>query len=306
MTISTSPYIGRFAPSPSGPLHFGSLITAIASYLDAKHHNGQWLVRMEDIDPPREEAGAAVRILASLKAHGLIWDDSVLYQSTRLDAYANILANIKNATYPCQCSRQRMLELRGIYDGRCQHQTSPIDPANMTSTRISLRALSASALTTSEHYSDIIQGDQQQQLSREVGDFILRRKDGLFGYQLAVVCDDITQGITHIIRGSDLLSSTCRQRYLTQLISPHHTLPEYGHIPVASNKIGQKLSKQNKSAPINDGDAFNNLCRALDFLHLKVPFNIVQTQQINALLNWAIEHWERKNIPQTLSVVVEA
>jgi glutamyl-Q tRNA(Asp) synthetase len=305
MTISPPSYIGRFAPSPSGPLHFGSLITALASYLDAKHHDGQWLVRMEDIDPPREEAGAAICILTSLKAHGLLWDGSVLYQSTRLDAYAKTLSSIKSATYQCQCSRQRMLTLRGIYDGRCQHQTAPINTANMTSTRISLRALTAAALSKAEHYSDIFQGGQQQQLSREVGDFILRRKDSLFGYQLAVVCDDIKQGITHIIRGSDLLSSTCRQRYLTQLINPLCTLPEYGHIPVASNKLGQKLSKQNKSAPINDNDAFNNLCRALDFLHHKAPCNITQSKQVNVLLNWAIEHWERKNIPQTLSVVVE-
>lgn len=300
-------YIGRFAPSPSGPLHFGSLITALASFLDAKHHNGQWLVRMEDIDPPREEAGAAERILASLQAHHLLWDGNVLYQSTRLSAYQHALDSLKHATYRCQCGRQQLLELRGIYDSRCRHKT--IDDKTLTSTRIHLQCLPDKELFIAENYHDLFQGEQQQSLQQEVGDFILRRKDGLFAYQLAVVCDDIFQGVTHIIRGSDLLSSTPRQRYIIQLLNQQHQtdypLPTYGHIPVASNKLHQKLSKQHKSRALDDSQAFENLSRALTFLNHPAPQNIQQQQNIDALLTWAIAAWRRENIPQALSFVVE-
>lgn len=309
MNTTITPYIGRFAPSPSGPLHFGSLIAALASYLDAKHHDGQWLVRMEDIDPPREEAGAAENILASLKAHQLHWDGEVMYQSQRLDAYANALATLDSTTYFCRCGRQQLLELRGIYDGRCRSQHITPSDTVMTSTRIRTDALTAADMLIAEHYLDLFQGEQQQSLQREVGDFILRRKDNLVAYQLAVVCDDIAQGITHIIRGSDLLSSTPRQRYLslllTQKMGINYTLPFYGHIPVASNKLQQKLSKQHKAQPLNNADAFNNLCRALTFLHHSPPTEIVAQAQIPALLTWAKQHWQRKNIPQALSFVVE-
>lgn len=305
-------YIGRFAPSPSGPLHFGSLITALASFLDAKHHNGKWLVRMEDIDPPREEAGAAERILASLQAHQLLWDGDILYQSTRLAAYQQGLDSLKQATYRCQCGRQQLLELRGIYDSRCRHKT--LDNDVLTSTRIHLQCLSDNELFVAEHYHDLFQGEQQQSLQQEVGDFILRRKDGLFAYQLAVVCDDIFQGITHIIRGSDLLSSTPRQRYLIQLFnqqshtSLHQTtypLPDYGHIPIASNKLHQKLSKQHKAKPLDDTQAFDNLCRALAFLKHPAPQDIQQQKSMHDLVVWAIAAWRREKIPQTLSFVVE-
>lgn len=309
MKALTTPYIGRFAPSPSGPLHFGSLVTALASYLDAKHYHGQWLVRMEDIDPPREVAGAQKVILASLEAHGLLWDAPILRQSSRLDAYEIMLKQFNNEVYRCQCSRQRMLELRGIYDGHCLHNPPSHTSKAITSTRVSLKALPQHRLQAIENYTDIFQGLQHQSLLRDVGDFILRRKDGLFAYQLAVICDDIYQGITHIIRGSDLLSSTQRQRYLIALFNhvtnTSYQLPEYGHIPVASNKLGQKLSKQNKAPPIDNAKAFSNLCSALRFLRHPPPPEIINGKNITLLLQWATEHWQRKNIPQTLSFVVE-
>ncbi len=320
-STNTLAYIGRFAPSPSGPLHIGSLIAALASYLDAKHHGGKWLVRMEDIDPPREEVGAQERILNSLKIHGFEWDGEVMYQSKRLQHYQNLLDALSDYTYPCQCSRPRLMSLHGVYDSHCA--LHPVDTTSsvMTSTRLSLQGLSNEQILLAENYHDVFQSDQTQSLSGEVGDFILRRKDGLFAYQLAVVADDITQGITHIIRGSDLLSSTPRQRYLWLLLqslndkpsfksqrendNTTHPLPTYGHIPVASNHLGQKLSKQHRAIPINDQLAFDNLCFAFRFLQQSPPNEIIESKNITSLLQWGSDHWQRKSIPQTLSFVVE-
>ncbi|MFT5116817.1 MAG: glutamyl-Q tRNA(Asp) synthetase [Kiritimatiellia bacterium] len=303
-----STYIGRFAPSPSGPLHFGSLVTALASYLDAKHYGGQWLVRMEDIDPPREKAGADHIILASLLAHGLAWDGSVMYQSTRLAAYAEILSTLGTNTYPCQCTRQRLLNLKGVYDNHCSRHLIT-DSNNRGSTRVKIDALDHEQLFAAEHYADLFQGEQIQSLAQDTGDFILRRKDGLFAYQLAVVIDDIEQGVNHIIRGSDLLSSSPRQRYLTLLLQQElgikSTLPIYGHLPIATNQMKQKLSKQTKAKAIDNRHAFVNLSRALAFLQQIVPAEIIADQDISTLMNWAIQHWQRKNIPQTLAIVVE-
>jgi glutamyl-Q tRNA(Asp) synthetase len=303
---ANSGYIGRFAPSPSGKLHFGSLVTALASYLDAKSHNGLWLVRIEDIDPPREEAGASQAIIDSLRYHGLHWDGELLYQSDRLDFYDAILERFKDDTYPCTCSRPRLLELRGIYDNHCLHKPPTINTETMHSTRVRLDRLSAQELSLAENYRDIFQGEQQQNLQKEVGDFILKRKDGLVAYQLAVVVDDIEQEITHIIRGSDLLSSTPRQRYLMLRLAHHLqrniALPIYGHIPVATNTIGQKLSKQHGATPIEDSNAFDNICDALVFLNHTPPTEIVNAHNIEALLEWSVKHWKRSNIPQKMAI----
>ena len=298
-------YIGRFAPSPSGPLHIGSLITALASFLDARHYNGQWLVRMEDIDPPREEPGAQQMILKSLRTHGLTWDGDVLFQSQRLTHYDDILEQLQEATYRCSCARQRLLELRGVYDSHCQKH--PVSDAHlMTSTRVALDKLNKNQMASAEHFEDIFQGAQQQNLRTQVGDFILRRKDGLVAYQLAVVVDDMEQGVTHIIRGSDLLSSTPRQQYLQLLLgSTAGALPTYGHIPVATNAIGQKLSKQHKAKGIDDSLAFENLCQALTFLKHSPPDDVCRHRHIDRLLAWAIEHWDRQRIPQAMSFIVD-
>lgn len=299
----TSPYIGRFAPSPSGPLHFGSLVTALASFLDAKSQQGTWLVRMENLDPPREEAGAQKRILESLQAHGLEWDGSVMYQGDRLSIYDEALASLNAHTFLCSCSRPRLLELRGIYDSHCHRYPVNLSDDILTSVRISLAALNEQQLSLAEHYTDLFQGKQTQSLQREVGDFILRRKDGLIAYQLAVVVDDIEQEITHSIRGSDLLSSTPRQRYLIQLLQG--TIPTYGHLPVASNHLGQKLSKQHKAKGIEDKVAFDNLCKALDFLHHTPPNDIKKERDLQSLLQWSIGHWDRQHIPSAMSFAVE-
>lgn len=326
MTRSTqtqsSQYIGRFAPSPSGPLHFGSLVAALASYLDAKHHHGQWLVRMEDIDPPREEHGAKERILTSLQAHGLQWDGDVRYQSHQLERYAQQLKGLAFASYSCQCTRQRLKTLDGIYDNHCyQHSVSPqtwptSEHSLPTSTRLHIDPQEHDIISDAEHYTDLFQGKQTQSLRNEVGDFILQRKDGLFAYQLAVCIDDIEQGITHIVRGSDLLPTTHGQRYLTLLLkkylyknahySKNTSLPQYGHIPVATNANGDKLSKQKKAPPIDDALAFNNLCRALIALNHPAPIDIMQSENIHTLVEWAKKNWRRENIPRTLSFVVDS
>jgi glutamyl-Q tRNA(Asp) synthetase len=305
-----SHYIGRFAPSPSGSLHFGSLVTALASYVDAKHHHGQWLVRMEDIDPPREEVGAKSRILETLRAHGLHWDGDIMYQSSRLTTYARVLSSLKPMTYLCRCTRKRIEALNGVYDGHCLQNPIPENSTSPSATRINLQALAQDALFQAEHFDDLFQGSQHQTLYSDVGDFILQRKDGLFAYQLAVAIDDISQGITHIIRGSDLLPSTPRQRFLLLLLQQEQglnntALPIYGHIPVATNHLQQKLSKQHKAPAINNDNAFDNLCAALAFLHQTVPAEVIAQKNIALLLLSAIERWQRNHIPQTRSLVVK-
>jgi glutamyl-Q tRNA(Asp) synthetase len=279
------PYIGRFAPSPSGPLHFGSLVSALASYLDAKAHHGKWLVRMEDIDPPREMAGAADRILHQLEQHGLYWDDQILYQSQRHEAYQSTLDTLtaNNHCYPCQCSRQQLQRRGGKHNYPCR-------PTNLT-------LPSALRLSVPDHciitFQDIFQGPQQQNLKQDVGDMVLYRKDGLFAYQLAVVVDDAFQQISHVIRGCDLLDSTPRQVYLQQRLGL--PTPEYGHIPVATTPDGNKLSKQNLATAIDEKDAYNNLLGAIHWLGLPTPEQ-PGSASCQELLAWAVQHWQRSLI----------
>ena len=228
-------YKGRFAPSPTGPLHFGSLLAALASFLDARKSQGIWLVRMEDLDPPREIPGAADQILRTLEQHGLHWDQQVIYQSERYQAYQAEIDRLLEAehAYYCTCSRQMIAQRGRVYDGFCRTRQSHLH--GMTAVRLKTDAQQIT-------FEDQIQGSQQQQLSSYSGDFVIRRKDRLYAYQLAVVCDDATQGISHIVRGSDLLDSTPRQLYLQQLLG--YQKPCYAHIPIMVNSQGQKLSKQ--------------------------------------------------------------
>jgi glutamyl-Q tRNA(Asp) synthetase len=291
----TSSYIGRFAPSPSGPLHFGSLVSALASYLDAKANSGQWLVRIDDIDPPREIPGAADTILHQLQQHGLQWDGQVLYQSQRSNVYLSVLEQLQQAglIYPCQCSRQQLKENGGIHNDRCEIQ----DPSAPSALRLSV--VDPYQIT----FNDIFQGSQQQDIKYQVGDMVLYRKDNLFAYQLAVVIDDAHQGITHVIRGSDLLDSTPRQIYLQQQLKL--PTPAYGHIPVAINCEGQKLSKQNLAAAADNKAAQNNLATAIRWLGLPLPNSLISTNNstlahCDELLVWAIEHWQRELIPPIL------
>lgn len=288
---SDLPYRGRFAPSPTGPLHLGSLIAALASYLDARHHHGLWLVRMEDLDPPREEAGAAGRILSSLEAHGLHWDGAVLWQSQRAPAYAAALAQLDrdHHLFRCDCTRQ-LLGPGGACCGRCrERQAQLVQPV---ATRV--------AVPPGCHISfiDRLQGTREVALGAELPDFVVRRKDGLDAYQLAVVVDDAWQGITHIVRGSDLLDSTGRQIFLQQLLGA--PTPSYCHLPVITDTAGHKFSKQNHAPPLRDDRAGGNLRAALRFLGQPQPPE--EVDEVAAILAFACANWTLQGVPAVLSV----
>lgn len=287
-------YIGRFAPSPTGPLHFGSLVSALASYLDAHFNKGKWLVRMEDLDPPREQAGAATAILRCLEDYGLEWDDSVAYQSQRHDLYEDYLNRLRqqNLLYNCDCTRQDLQTMSGIYNGRCR--TRHVDTHLPYAQRLKLYDLPAGFPTSDElRFTDLIQGEQIQNLCTHAGDQILKRKDGFYAYQLAVVVDDIEQGITHIIRGSDLLDVTARQIFLFQLLNA--VIPVFGHVTLASQPNGQKLSKQNLAPALELKDASRNMWQAMAFLGQKPPQELLGAAPAE-LLAWAKIHWQRTAI----------
>ncbi len=292
-------YIGRFAPSPSGPLHFGSLVAALASYLDARSAQGQWLLRMEDLDPAREPPEAAAQILSALEAFGLHWDGPVLYQSERLEAYADALADLqaRGLIYTCDCSRLQIQAMGGIYDGRCRlRQLQP-----------NAGALRVMVPNETLGFLDSIQGPQQQNLLHECGDFVLRRKDGLFAYQLAVVVDDAFQNITHIVRGSDLLDSTPRQLYLQKLLGFPN--PRYAHIPVAVNDSGQKLSKQHFATPLDLHQPTAQLLAALQFLGqfpLLGPDPHLATASPAELLDWGAAHWDIQAVPKLATIPLQS
>ncbi len=309
--IDDAPYIGRFAPSPSGKLHFGSLISAVASFCDAKAHKGKWLVRIEDIDPPREEAGASTNIIESLEAHGLLWDGNILYQSSRLEAYQQAFEKLKETIYPCDCIRKRIVALGGRYDGYCRDKETHAEA--MVAWRLNT-AKYPELHPQCERFSDIFLG-RQFHTFLELGDCIIKRKDTLFSYQLAVVVDDLFQGINHIIRGQDLLESTHWQRYLALLLTRNskpatQKLPIYGHTPLALGKDGHKLSKQAKSPTINNTYAASNLAAALAFLGHPPPIELVTKIEGNKqdqllcseILQWACAHWHRHKVPKHSSV----
>lgn len=289
----TPRYRGRFAPSPSGPLHFGSLVSALASYIDAKANKGQWLLRMEDVDPPREQPGAADLILQTLEDHGLHWDEAVLYQSQRHQAYQDTLEELitRNLAYPCCCSRQELTAMGGIYNGRCRTQT--VDVTQPHSIRLKLYDVPERSSVDSLHFVDLIQGSQEQNLRTQAGDQILKRRDGFYAYQLAVVVDDIYQQISHIIRGSDLLDVTGRQLFLFELLKA--PVPRYGHVPLAMQPNGQKLSKQNQAKPIDSRTAGRNLWHGLVFLGQNPPADLALAPTIE-VLEWAVSHWQRRAI----------
>lgn len=284
-------YTGRFAPSPTGPLHMGSLVAALASYLDAKHHNGKWLLRIEDIDPPREQPGATRAILQSLEAHRLYWDNEILYQSQRSDAYREALDQLatQQLSYRCTCGRTE-----SIYAGHCRHLNHSQE--SVSAIRLDIeKSLHKFDLNSMIQFDDLFQGKQQQNLLADVGDFVIHRKDGFFAYQLAVVVDDIFQNMTHVIRGADLLDSTARQILLFRLLkgtdlnlSP---LPVFGHVPLVMNSKGQKLSKQNLAPALNDKTPAKNIFTALQFLNQHPPAELAQ-QAVETVLCWAIDHWQ--------------
>jgi glutamyl-Q tRNA(Asp) synthetase len=285
-------YRGRFAPSPTGPLHLGSLIAALASFLDARHHGGQWLVRMEDLDPPREQAGAADSILHSLQTHGLRWDGEVLYQSTRAGAYRAARLELMQAglLFACGCSRAA-LSPAGCCSGACRARQTEILSAP--------HAIRANVPTHCQiEFTDLLQGPQHWALGETLADFVVHRKDGLDAYQLAVVADDAEQGITHVLRGSDLLDSTPRQIFLQQQLA--YRSPSYGHLPVITTRAGQKFSKQNQAPALVDSEAEQSLRHALQFLHQQTP--PASVRGVDQILAWATAHWQRRQVPATLAI----
>jgi glutamyl-Q tRNA(Asp) synthetase len=276
-------YIGRFAPTPSGPLHFGSLVAALASYLDAKHHQGQWLLRIEDLDPPREDPAASQLIPAQLTAHGLIWDGEIQYQSRHSLRYEEVLQQLAKANllFPCGCSRKGLATQNGLHHGVC--------PA-VTGQAFSLRAIIENKMVS---FTDRVYGEYRQNL-HQVGDQVLKRKDDLYAYQLAVLVDDYDSGITHVVRGLDLMDNTPRQIHLLEKLG--WPIPVYLHIPLIINDDGQKLSKQNQAQPLNLTHPVQNLLKALAFLQQPKPPET--SQQIpETLLAWASEHWQVSVIP---------
>lgn len=296
----TLPYRGRFAPSPTGPLHFGSLVAAVGSYLDARTQGGEWLLRMEDVDTPRNVAGAADGILATLVAFGFEWDGPVLRQSERGEAYAAALAVLqeRGLAYPCSCSRKEITDSAtrpaidgGLaYPGTCRQGLPPGREARAWRLRVDNRCC---------QFSDRLQGPVGQNLENDVGDFVLRRADGLFAYQLAVVVDDAAQGITDIVRGADLLASTPRQIWLQHCLG--YAPARYAHLPVATNAAGEKLSKQTLAPALDITGAAAALLRALRFLGQPAPVELARARPADVWA-WARENWRFAAIPRCRSI----
>ncbi len=292
MKITTS-YRGRFAPSPSGPLHFGSLVSALASFLQARSKAGEWLLRIEDIDPPREVAGSSELIIRALEAYGLLWDGTIIYQSNRVGIYEDYLQNLHNTgnTFFCNCTRETIKQFAGIYPGTCISRN--LNTASNTSIRYK-----STEFTTG--FVDQLLGETQFKPQDTDRNFVLKRKDGLFAYQLAVVVDDMLQGITEVVRGVDLLDSTPKQIQLfNSFLSP---APNYFHHPLVINSQGQKVSKQNQANPINIENPLPGLIEALQFLGQTLPEDASQAS-VSELLQWAINHWLPASVPHQQKVL---
>ena len=291
-------YIGRFAPSPTGPMHFGLLVTAVASYLDAKHHGGLWKVRIEDLDQPRVVKQSDKAILDTLYQHGFQWDDEIIYQSHRIDIYENYASNLnqKENTYFCECSRKEIADsaMTGvdgmIYPGTCRDKKLDAQ----------YHALRIKAEDICMAFEDKIQGVIQQNILKDFGDFILKRSDGIYAYQLAVVIDDALQNINTIIRGADLIDSTSRQIFLQKKLS----LPsiDYGHIPIATFNQ-KKLSKENQSTPVDHSNIKDNLIACLKFLGQ--DYEAIEKE--NTLTNFwatAIQLWDISLVPKIKTIEI--
>ncbi len=287
MSVADSDYIGRFAPTPSGPLHFGSIITALASYLDARANQGQWLVRIDDLDSPRTQKGADSSILHTLEKLGMHWDGDTLYQSQRTEAYEAALCDLHDIglTYPCVCSREKT---RGKpYPGTCRNQAIATDRQHALRIRVD---------EGERQLSDQIQHTYCQNLKLEVGDFIIRRADGIMAYHLAVVVDDAYQKISHIIRGADLLESSPRQNYLQHIL--HLPVPVYAHLPLATYANGDKISKQEQADYVLlTNEAGHVLYACLTFLG-QAPDTQLRDARVEDIICWGIANWKLNKVPQ--------
>lgn len=286
-------YRGRFAPTPSGPLHFGSLVAAAGSYLDAKSRGGEWQVRIDDVDPPRVAAGATDAILRTLEGFGLQWDGPVVFQGRRTQAYRDALERLRarGLVYACTCTRREIADagLAGVegpvYPGTCAHLYLDAEGAAMR-----LRTQG-----TTIAFDDLLQGHVSQDLARDIGDYVLRRADGVYAYHLACAVDDAFQGITHVVRGADLLASTPRQVHLQRLLGL--PTPAYLHLPVAVNAVGEKLSKQTLAPAANVDAAAEILGNVLAFLGHAPPTGL-RGADIDEQWQWAIAQWRRERLPR--------
>jgi len=288
-----APVVGRFAPSPTGPLHLGSLYTALGSFLQARHQQGRWLVRMDDLDTPRNVKGADSLILATLEAFGLHWDGDVMYQSQCLDSYQDWLQRLENRQqlYPCICSRKTLSDTPSdVYPGYCRHLSPPPSPPHALRVKTDDRAII---------FDDALQGRQSHQMARQHGDFILKRKDGIIAYQFAVVIDDYLQQVTEVVRGSDLLTATPRQIYLQQLLGL--PTPRYLHLPVIVDDSGAKLSKQNKAQAVALTAPEQTLFKLVEWLR-QLPPKDLRNAPVAEQLAWAIAHWQPEALTGTQAI----
>ena len=294
-------YTGRFAPSPTGAVHFGTLLAAVASYLQAQVNNGRWLLRMEDVDITRKVAGADSAILNTLETFGFEWDGDVLYQSQQTPHYEQALQQLieQSQVFPCTCSRKQLAALAEAagasrYPGICRQRTLPESRPHSLRLRCNDQRIC---------FHDKVMGEQCASLADDCGDFIIKRRDGLFAYQLAVVVDDAMQGITEVVRGADLLDSTPRQIYLQQLLG--YPQPDYLHIPLAVDRKQHKFSKSAGAASVNEHPPAHYLVQALAFLGQQPPADLLSCS-IKDIWQWALKHWRISNIPRKGSVIVDS
>jgi glutamyl-Q tRNA(Asp) synthetase len=310
-----TPYRGRFAPTPSGPLHFGSLVAALGSYLDARANRGAWLLRIEDLDTPRNAPGALDEILRQLEACALEWDEAIEYQSANLARYEAALAQLRarGAVFECSCSRREIADssVRGIegpvYAGTCRRgaDASRWETVRAAAARRPVRSWRAFAPDEDIAFDDLLQGPQSQNVARAVGDFIVHRASApgnaaMFAYQLAVVVDDAAQGITRVVRGADLLHSTARQIVLQRALDL--PTPQYAHLPLALKANGDKWSKQTHAPPIEPARASNAVATALQFLGHRAPGDL-RGAPARELLDWGVAHWRLERVPREMGRV---
>lgn len=288
-------YKGRFAPSPTGPVHFGTLIAAVGSYLQAKKNNGEWIIRMEDVDVTRKVEGSDTEILKTLEAFGFEWQGEIIYQTRRTEYYQYALEQLieQSLVFPCTCSRKQLAATDSvIYPGTCRHRRLPDKNEH---------AIRLIAADITIEFDDIVMGRQSQNMARQCGDFIIKRRDGLFAYQLAVVVDDAQQNITEVVRGSDLLDSTPRQIYLQQLL--HYPTPSYCHLPLAVDAVGNKISKSEGATKVDIKNRAQQLSKVLVFLGQDPPADLADSST-DDIWSWAVKHWRAELVPHSRKLPV--
>lgn len=300
--VPSTGYRGRFAPSPTGPLHFGSLVAAVGSYLDARAAGGEWLLRMEDVDEPRAVPGAADEIPFALERLGFSWDGEIIHQSRRKTHYRAAFERLRldGSVFACACSR------REVADSALGPDGAPRYPGTCRNGLPHGREARAWRLKVEPGlvcFDDALQGRICQDLAAEVGDFVVLRADGYFAYQLAVVVDDADQGVTHVVRGADLIDSTPRQICLQRRLGLAR--PAYLHLPAALNAAGEKLSKQTRARPIHGDRPQAALVAALEFLGQQPPADLPDAD-LDDLWRWAIMHWDRSGLPHRRSAATPA